>query len=48
MDGVWQMGGLRVPDPTGARPLNQLKSYEVALYHTWRDPLESGRPLKPL
>lgn len=40
--GQQQMGGLRVPDPTGAGPLNQLKSHQATLYHTRRDPLERG------
>lgn len=34
MEGEQQMGGLRVPDPTEARPLNQLKSHQATLYHT--------------
>lgn len=39
------MGGLRVPDPTGARPLNH---HQAALYHTWRDPSERDGHLEPL
>lgn len=40
MEREQQMGGLRVPDQTGAWPLNQLKGHQATLHHTWRDPLE--------
>lgn len=48
MAGEQQMGGLRVPDPTGARPLNQLKGHQATLYHTWREPLKRDGHLEPL
>lgn len=48
MGGEQQMGGQRVPDVTGARPLNQLKGHQATLYDTWRDPSEKDRHLQPL